>query len=177
MGSGNGFVPSDNKPLPETMLTEICLHMAALGHNELTSLLFWKILIPEMDVSPTCSWWPWPSNQCQVRSRWLVTCLCSWTLWMAHCCYTVKIQPCYDSASPPSSMLHAISNKCFQLVGKWINKYSVHKKYGNSNSYANINTNIFIIHNFINTANWKYPFPSPYQISDTFVKYFGSYGH
>ena len=54
--------------------------------------------------------------------------------------------------------------------------YSVHKKYGNSNSYVNFNTNISIIHHFIYTANWKYHFPSPYQISDTFVEYFGNYG-
>ena len=54
--------------------------------------------------------------------------------------------------------------------------YRVHKKYGNSNSYVNFNTDISIIHHFINTANWKYHFPSPYQISDTFVENFGNYG-
>ena len=36
IGSGNGLVPSGNKPLPEPMLTQICHHMASLGHNELT---------------------------------------------------------------------------------------------------------------------------------------------
>ena len=60
---------------------------------------------------------------------------------------------------------------------KWQWNYSVHKKYGNSNSCVNFNTNASIIHNFNNTANSKYPFLSPYQLSDTFVKYFGSYGH
>ena len=35
IGSGNGLVPSGNKPLPEAMLTQICHHMASLGHNEL----------------------------------------------------------------------------------------------------------------------------------------------
>ena len=32
IGSGNGLVPSGNKPLPEPMLTQ----MVYLGHNELT---------------------------------------------------------------------------------------------------------------------------------------------
>ena len=31
MGSGNGMMPS-----PEPMLTQICLHMVPLDHNELT---------------------------------------------------------------------------------------------------------------------------------------------
>ena len=35
IGSGNGLVPSGSKPLPEPMLTQICRHMASLGHNEL----------------------------------------------------------------------------------------------------------------------------------------------
>ena len=38
IGSGNGLVPSGNKPLPEPMLTQIhvaCDHMASLGHIEL----------------------------------------------------------------------------------------------------------------------------------------------
>ena len=35
IGSGNGLVPSGNKPLPEPMLTQICHHMASLGQNEL----------------------------------------------------------------------------------------------------------------------------------------------
>ena len=35
IGSGNGWVPSGNKPLPEPMLTKIfCHRMAWLGHNE-----------------------------------------------------------------------------------------------------------------------------------------------
>ena len=58
-----------------------------------------------------------------------------------------------------------------------VSDYSIHKKYGNSNLCVNFNTNISTFHNFIDTANWKYPFPSRYQISDTFVEYFGSYGH
>ena len=33
IGSGNGLVPSGNKPLPEPMLTQICHPMASLGHN------------------------------------------------------------------------------------------------------------------------------------------------
>ena len=36
ISSGNGLVLSGNKPLPEPMLTQICRHMASLGHNELT---------------------------------------------------------------------------------------------------------------------------------------------
>ena len=36
IGSGNGLVPSGSKPLPEPILTQICCHMASLGHNELT---------------------------------------------------------------------------------------------------------------------------------------------
>ena len=36
IGSGNGLVPSGNKPLPEPMLTQIsCRHLASLGPNEL----------------------------------------------------------------------------------------------------------------------------------------------
>ena len=35
IGSGNGLVPSGNKPLPEPMLTQICRHMASLCHNVL----------------------------------------------------------------------------------------------------------------------------------------------
>ena len=35
IGSGNGLVPSGNKPLPEPMLTQICHHMASLCHNVL----------------------------------------------------------------------------------------------------------------------------------------------
>ena len=35
-GSGNGLVPSGNKPLPEPMFDpDLCHHMAWLGHNEL----------------------------------------------------------------------------------------------------------------------------------------------
>ena len=38
IGSSNGLVPSGNKPLPESMLTQLDLsrHMASLGHNVLT---------------------------------------------------------------------------------------------------------------------------------------------
>ena len=57
------------------------------------------------------------------------------------------------------------------------NVYSVHKNYGNSNPCVNFTTSVSIIHHFIDTVNRKYHFPSPYQISDTFVKYLGSYGH
>ena len=35
LGSGNGLVPSDNKPLPKQMLTQICVAIWSLGHNEL----------------------------------------------------------------------------------------------------------------------------------------------
>ena len=40
IGSGNGLLPSGNEPLPETMLTQICRHMASLGHNELREVEF-----------------------------------------------------------------------------------------------------------------------------------------
>ena len=36
IGSGNGLVPSGNKLLPGPMLTDLCRHMASLGHNELS---------------------------------------------------------------------------------------------------------------------------------------------
>ena len=36
IGSSNGLVPTGHKPLPEPILTQICRHMASLGHNELT---------------------------------------------------------------------------------------------------------------------------------------------
>ena len=36
IGSGNGVVPSGNKPLPERVDPDLCHHMASLGHNKLT---------------------------------------------------------------------------------------------------------------------------------------------
>ena len=60
-----------------------------------------------------------------------------------------------------------------KLIVKYYSIYSVHKKYGNSNSCVHFNTNISIFNNVIDTANRKYPFPSPYQISDTFVRHLG----
>ena len=45
IGSGNGLVPSSNKPLPEPMLTQICHHMALLCHNKLNYVNgSWKLL-------------------------------------------------------------------------------------------------------------------------------------
>ena len=41
-GSDNGLVPSDNKPLTETMLTQLYCHMVSLGHKELK--LFAKMI-------------------------------------------------------------------------------------------------------------------------------------
>ena len=35
IGSGNGLLPDGTKPWPEPMFTQICHHMASLGHNEL----------------------------------------------------------------------------------------------------------------------------------------------
>ena len=35
-GSGNGMVPSGNKPLADPKLSQICHHMVPLNHNELT---------------------------------------------------------------------------------------------------------------------------------------------
>ena len=47
IGSGNGLVPSGNKPLPEPMLTKIFVdHMVSLGPNELKqcqSIINWTI--------------------------------------------------------------------------------------------------------------------------------------
>ena len=41
IGSGNGLVPSGNKPLPKPMLTQISWrHMVSLGHNELICNMF-----------------------------------------------------------------------------------------------------------------------------------------
>ena len=50
IGSGNGLVPSGNKPLPEPKLMQICHHMMSLGHNELTHKRqpIWGM---------GCSWW------------------------------------------------------------------------------------------------------------------------
>ena len=61
IGSGNGLVPSGNKPLPEPMLTQICCHMASLDHysffttnstteHPLTSGLIavWSSIIPSL---------------------------------------------------------------------------------------------------------------------------------
>ena len=36
IGWGNGLVPSGSKPLLQPMLSQICCHMASLGHNELS---------------------------------------------------------------------------------------------------------------------------------------------
>ena len=52
--------------------------------------------------------------------------------------------------------------------------YSVHKKYGDSNSCIDFNTNSSTMFHVIETGNYKYPFSSSYQISDTVVKYFKS---
>ena len=39
IGSGNGLVPSGNKPLPEPVLIQIsCRHMVSIGHNELSCI-------------------------------------------------------------------------------------------------------------------------------------------
>ena len=46
IGSGNGLVPSGNKPLPEPMLTKL----ASLGHNELNAPL---------PLSPVEHWAGW----------------------------------------------------------------------------------------------------------------------
>ena len=34
-------MPSDTKPLPEPMLTQICLHTTSLHHNELNTTEYW----------------------------------------------------------------------------------------------------------------------------------------
>ena len=47
IGSGNGLVPSCNKPLPEPMLTKICHYMSPLSHDELKCI---------SDVSSTLLW-------------------------------------------------------------------------------------------------------------------------
>ena len=36
-GSDNGLVSSENKPLPESMLTQLCPHIMPLGPNQLNS--------------------------------------------------------------------------------------------------------------------------------------------
>ena len=63
IGSGDGLVPSGNKPSPEPMLTQICCHMASLGHNELISKL-----ISRIDIL---------SISCEIAPRWFVN-LKSW---------------------------------------------------------------------------------------------------
>ena len=45
--SGNGLVPSGNKPLPEPMLTQICCHMVSLGHNELRFTCIQRPVMPQ----------------------------------------------------------------------------------------------------------------------------------
>ena len=43
IGSGNGFVPSGTKPLPEPVLTLVLWYnMASIGHNELTHKEFFS---------------------------------------------------------------------------------------------------------------------------------------
>ena len=50
IGSSNGLVPSGNS-LPEPMMTDLCRHMASLGHNEL------KLLVPPgLELSRQVIW-------------------------------------------------------------------------------------------------------------------------
>ena len=61
IGSGNGLVPSGNKPLPESVLTaptshylSQCYHMASLGYDELKMAMFDKYLYSLMSVRQGC---------------------------------------------------------------------------------------------------------------------------
>ena len=54
IGSGNGLMPSGNKPLPEPVLTQICDHIASLGQNEL--IIAWMIIFAHYpDLTDDCS--------------------------------------------------------------------------------------------------------------------------
>ena len=58
------------------------------------------------------------------------------------------------------------------LHSKHNHKFSVHEKYGNSNSGVNFNAKIFLTSNVVNSVNYKYTFLTLYKISDTFVQHF-----
>ena len=51
IGSGNGLVPSGNKPLPEPMLSRICHHMLSLARNELTDQSYFDGLVQDCSIS------------------------------------------------------------------------------------------------------------------------------
>ena len=53
IGSGNVFVPSGDKPLPEPMLTQISITiMVSLSHNELTRFGLVQIKLMKVTVKP-----------------------------------------------------------------------------------------------------------------------------
>ena len=58
IGSGNGLVPSGNKPLPEAMVFQVYHQMASLGHNELKylSLVWYKepLLVLVLSIQIKC---------------------------------------------------------------------------------------------------------------------------
>ena len=43
IGAVNGWVPSDNQPLPVNVDPDSCRHVATLGHNELTRIISYHI--------------------------------------------------------------------------------------------------------------------------------------
>ena len=56
IGSGNGLVPSGNKPLPEPMLAQIIPdHTASLGHNEFIITIFLRVAPLVPGQSKECS--------------------------------------------------------------------------------------------------------------------------
>ena len=53
IGPGNGLVPPGNKPLPGPMVTQICRHMASLGHNKLKRCWYQHGIIWRKKMTPS----------------------------------------------------------------------------------------------------------------------------
>ena len=110
IGSGNGLVPSGNKPLPEPMLamTQIsCCHMASLGHNELSLIPAW---ISNHMPSKVCDriTYPFPNfNSCTIEVL----------EWMNNFIPHISVDPCFwikkNSNAVFPNGFHATSAKLY----------------------------------------------------------------
>ena len=90
IGSVNGLEPSDNKSLPEPILTQIGHNMASLGHNKLMSFIFQWVFVKK--------------KQCQPRPVILLFVLNSVIIWMSWACFLSlarsKLRLCSASHRP-----------------------------------------------------------------------------
>ena len=75
--SGNGLVPSGNKPLPETILTHNCVTSWHVSVWE-RPLNFWATLLVASKISLRLLWWPPTEHQCVLIYRCVFTHVCCW---------------------------------------------------------------------------------------------------